>query len=249
MPRSDRSRRVVASHEGVAPVRGFLRTPLRLLRLATRAALLLVLVYTLLAFVLARVPVNRDWRPPEDGVTIYVESSPVHCDLVLPVTAADFDWSRRLPFDRFQRVDDRFGWVAIGWGDRGFYLDTPSWSDLKLSTAFRAVFFLSTSAMHVTYEWRAPEVDESCRAIVLTQAQYRQLVQRLLESFVLDESGRPRRFDHPGYGDFDRFFEARGTYSLVRTCNEWTSSHLRAIGVRSAVWTPFAADVLRSLER
>jgi len=49
----------------------------------------------------------------------------VHCDLVLPASAAGIDWSQRFPRADFAAVDDRFEWIAIGWGDRGFYLEVP----------------------------------------------------------------------------------------------------------------------------
>ena len=47
--------------------------------------------------------------------------------------------------------DSTAEYLAFGWGDKGFYLDTPEWSDLKASTAFKAAFALGNSAMHTTF--------------------------------------------------------------------------------------------------
>ena len=42
-------------------------------------------------------------------------------------------------------------YISIGWGDKGFYLDTPTWAELKLSTALIAGFGLGNAALHITY--------------------------------------------------------------------------------------------------
>ena len=46
---------------------------------------------------------------------------------------------------------DDFLQISIGWGDKGFYLDTPTWAELKLSTALIAGFGLGNAALHITY--------------------------------------------------------------------------------------------------
>jgi uncharacterized protein (TIGR02117 family) len=101
--------------------------------------------------------------------------------------------------------------------------------------------------MHVTYLRYEPTRGERCRRLVLTEQQYRDLTRYVLDSFERDESGNPRLIDHPGYTPQDRFFDARGTYSFVQTCNEWTGAGLRSIGVRTGLWTPFPQDILRQL--
>ena len=223
----------------------------RLLRIAKRlgATLLALLAsYGAAALILPRIPVNdAARRSSERGATVFVESNGVHADFVLPARACGIDWTARLPAEWFEAVDGTFGWIAIGWGDKGFYLETPTWSDLEFGTAFRAAFFLSSAAMHVTWLRDAPLPGPRCRRLDLTEEQYRALAAYVLGSFALDETGRPRRIDHPGYTAHDRFFDATGTYSFIHTCNEWTGAGLRRIGVRTGLWTPFAADVLRHL--
>jgi len=215
-----------------------------------RAALAVVaflVLYGLSAVVLARIPVNSSHRAPTEGMRIYIVSNGVHTDFVVPMRSAVIDWTTQLPPSSFARVDDSFEYLEFGWGDRGFYLETPTWADLKASTAFKACFFLSSSAMHVTC-WRLePRSDATCRRLLVSEEQYRKLVEFLKRSFVCDERGAFRRIDHPGYTPQDAFFEANGTYSFIHTCNEWTGAGLREMGVKTAVWTPFAKDVLRFL--
>ena len=47
-----------------------------------------------------------------------------------------------------------------------------------------------------------------------------------------------------GYGASDVFYEARGSYNLFATCNEWSGARLRKAGVRTGVWTPFAQSIM-----
>lgn len=223
----------------------------RLLRWLARiavGALALLALYGGLALLLPRIPLHADWRNPVSGIPIYVESNGVHTDFVLPARTATLDWSSHLPFAWFEQADETFEYVSIGWGDRGFYLETPGWKDLRLSVAFKAVFFLGTSAMHVTwYRW-PPLPSADCRELRLTPEQYRGLADFILSSFTRDADGRLEPIDHPGYTEHDRFFVANGTYSLIHTCNGWTGAGLDAIGVRTGLWTPFAGDVMRQLD-
>jgi uncharacterized protein (TIGR02117 family) len=222
----------------------------RLLRSALRlflGLLALLGLYGASALLLPRIPLNRSWRNPPAGIPVFVESNGVHTDFVVPVRSATIDWTRHLPFRWFEAVDETFEYLSFGWGDRGFYLETPGWEDLRFGIAFKAVFFLGSSALHVTYERWPPMARDDCRELRLTQDQYRRLCDFLLASFTRDAEGRFEPIDHPGYTPRDRFFVAKGTYSLFHTCNGWTGAGLDAIGVRTGVWTPFARDVMRQL--
>ncbi|MCU0952833.1 MAG: DUF2459 domain-containing protein [Burkholderiaceae bacterium] len=143
---------------------------------AALLALLLAapLAYLLAALVLGLLPVNADWRPtPEErgGVPVYLRTNGVHADLVLPVQAPH-DFTHLFP--RAALIDLArepsllpFNWIAFGWGDRGFYLNTPTWADLDAVTAWRALTAQGPSAMHVEY-LRRPE-DYEVRLLWLSE--------------------------------------------------------------------------------
>lgn len=223
------------------------RSLLRTLKWSAIGLLGLILLYALLAVTLPRITVNSSHRSPKEGVRVFIESNGVHADFIVPVRTSAINWTQHLPVEWFEAVDRSYGYLAFGWGDKGFYLDTPTWSDLEFGTAFKAVFFLGSAAMHVAYVRFEPVPNDRCRLLVLSEDQYRDLTDYLLDSFARDEAGQLLRIDHPGYTPQDRFFDARGRYSLVNTCNEWTGAGLRRIGVRTGLWTPFAPDVLRNL--
>ena len=95
----------------------------------------------------------------------------------------------------------------------------------------------SHTVLHVEHV-PAPATGRAVRAIMLTPAQYRRLA-----AFVRDTLG-PGGKVAGGYGPDDVFYGARGTYSAVATCNEWTGRALRQAGVRVGAWTPFPVTVL-----
>jgi len=184
------------------------------------------------------VPVHAGWRPPTQGVRIYVESNGIHVGLVVPKVAAGIDWRGIAP--GADLADPRYAGydhLAIGWGERAFYLDTATWADLKLRTVLAAARGSDATLMHVEHV-PAPRTGSDTRAILLRPDEY-----RLLAAFVRG-SFAPVRERHRGYGVNDAFYAARGHYSAVRTCNAWTGEALRRAGVRIGRWTPFPVTVL-----
>jgi uncharacterized protein (TIGR02117 family) len=206
-------------------------------------------LYAVLAFGLALIPVNGDFvePPPGEGVEIQLVSNGIHVDYLLPVESAVMDWSQRFPRSTFRSVGEDWRYVLVGWGDRGIYLDTPTWAELKASTALKAIFWPSPTALHVQYLPRAFVESESIRWVRVSEDAYRELCDFIEESFQRDRDGNPLLIPGKGYGAADNFYEGRGHYHAFNTCNSWTVRGLKRIGVPTALWSPFAFGVLRHL--
>ena len=72
------------------------------------------------------------------------------------------------------------------------------------------------------------------------------LVSYLLASGVRDDSGRFVRVEGAtGHGPADAFYESRGRYSPLFTCNTWANAALRRAGAPCCLWTPFPGPILR----
>lgn len=104
---------------------------------------LLIGVYLLSAYTLSHMSTSREIVPDAD-IAIYILTNGVHTDLVVPVRTEQIDWSARIPFSNTTGKDTTAQWLAFGWGDKGFYLETPTWADLKASTAFKAAAIISS---------------------------------------------------------------------------------------------------------
>jgi uncharacterized protein (TIGR02117 family) len=199
-----------------------------------------VLLYLIAALALGAIPVNRDFEQTADGTEISVCSNGVHTDFVLPAVTSEMDWSAPFPASDFARPVGVFDHVGIGWGDFDFYRATPTWADFELGTALHALAGLGPSALHVQYR-RAPGPQENCRKLRLDAAHYRALADAILATRAPGSAVF-------GYGGTDAFYPATGRFSLFKSCNVWVGDRLKAAGLPSAVWTPFAFQVLNALD-
>ncbi len=201
-----------------------------------------VLVYLASAWCLSRISVN-DEATAKSGVTIYILSNGVHTDIVVPVKTELIDWSQSIKFEHTTGKDSTAKFVGFGWGDKGFYLETPTWADLKFSVAFKAAFALSKSAIHATFHHTMQE-GEQCKSIRIDKDEYRQLIDYISGSFQKTETGEPLYIPtNANYGTTDAFYEATGSYSLFHTCNTWANNALKACGQKAALWTPFDTGI------
>jgi uncharacterized protein (TIGR02117 family) len=206
------------------------------------AALSPVLLYLVAAFVGSLIPVNGEWVQPAKGVTIYVVDNGYHTGLILPAAAQGIDLSMIFRPTDLPDPEDAGDYLIFGWGDREFYLNTPTWADLKPQTALAAFIGSKEALLHVDHITR-PEEAYGPRPIRLTDAQYRRLVMTILRATKRGEDGRPVAI--PGYGSRDVFYPAYGRYHVFQTCNNWTRDVLAAAGVRVGLWTPFSGGVMR----
>jgi uncharacterized protein (TIGR02117 family) len=224
--------------------------PRRKLRIALKALALLIglpLFYLLAGTLGSIIPANPGWKQPEQGVTIFVRTNGVHTWLLLPKSAEGIDW--RPLADPAHIRDGRYGaadYLAFGFGNRDFYLNTPNWSDLTVLTTLAAAFGRGPGLMHVEHV-RRPQPNAYQAPLTIRPDEYRKLAARIRESFVLDETGEPVPLTGRGYGPADVFYQARGSYNMGRTCNEWTGEQLRASGIRVGVWTPFSDSIMQRL--
>lgn len=193
-------------------------------------------------------PVNRGYLAPpsDDRVRVFVRSNGVHTDLVLPVLCdeVEVDWRRLFPLRDFWGNAEGAEYVAVGWGNREFYLHTKTWADFKLSTACMALFWPSETVLHVEYLMDVSP-GEQMRPILLTREQYRQLASFVQASVgATNDQGAATIASDISYGSRDRFYEASGRYHLFSTCNQWTGRGLKQAGVPTGIWTPLEPQVL-----
>lgn len=188
------------------------------------------------------------FEPAEDGPRarkIFLLSNPIHTDIALPI---DDDLRATFAFLETDGLPvDLPGarYLSFGWGGRAFYLETPTWSELKLIPALKGLT-ADRSAMHVALTGEIIEGEDAI-ALHITEARYRELLAYIQNSFAANADGTPIHIVGSGYGDYDTFYEAKGTFTALLGCNTWTSAGLRAAGIQTGLWNPLPSLLRVSL--
>lgn len=186
---------------------------------------------------------HRDPLPDQPKVAIYLISNGWHVWLALPARQDNADWSAWLAGagpaadEALGRIGDR-DYIAFGWGDRDFYLNTRRPVDFRPDLALAALLGRGPAAMHVMRVDQPDIESHRVRRIEVDPLQYHALAAYIRAGFAQGPDQRPRQIPEAGFGPDDAFYEAVGRYSPFRTCNEWIGAGLRAAGLPAGRWTP-----------
>ncbi|WP_345719850.1 DUF2459 domain-containing protein [Qipengyuania sphaerica] len=217
----------------------------RLLRIAAwiiGIPALAVILFLLSAWIGSSIPRNSDWTQPERGIEIMVGDNGIHTEIVMPLVSNVKDWRTDFPASDLPAPNRPYTHVAVSWGEREVFLNTPTWGDLDLSTALNAATG-GDGLIHASHYVR-PAPGPSNRPLRLTEAQYAKLVAAIEAQVPSPED----REVYPGYADWDVFYDAPGTYHLANTCNQWTADTLAEAGVKMGSWTPMPGGVMKWIE-
>jgi uncharacterized protein (TIGR02117 family) len=209
--------------------------------------LLLIGLYFLCAEIFSSIIVNKSQNHPKE-IVIYISTNGFHTDIIMPVKTEMVDWSEKIKFSHTKSGDSVQNFVAVGWGNRDFFINIPSWSELDFSIAVRAALGMGPSAMHAEFLKSVWE-DESCLKIELSNSQYVDLVNFIESYFKKDSLGGFINIPTANtYGNNDAFYEAKGRLTAFFTCNTWVNSALKSAGLRSCLWTPFQRGIFKIFE-
>ncbi len=201
---------------------------------------ILMLIYLLSALLLSMISTSPRDISCEEKKYAFIASNGIHLDIILPVESVNTDLLNQL------NPPSWVAYLAFGWGDRKFYIDTPTWNDLRLGTALRALFTNSPSAVHVVWlKGRSSYWTE----VPVCPEQMELLNQYIADTFVTGKQKSLSEIQAAGYSDNDRFYQASGNFSLFQTCNQWVNQGLKTAQVKTAIWSPFDKGVLYQVRR
>ncbi len=201
--------------------------------------LLIPISYIVISLILTYIPVEGEIEEAQKNNTIYLTTNGVHSDVILP---------RKLMIPELlkgQKYHPKEQYFAYGWGEENFFLNTPTWGELKFSTAFRAAFLESSTLMHVT---RYNTKRERWIAVQITEKQLQKLNTYILQTFDENDTGKQLIEGASYTPDRDNFYKAHGNYMFYKTCNSWTNTALKESDMKASLWTPFDFGVLRWYE-
>lgn len=213
-----------------------------------------LLGFALAALIGAFTPTKWFYTQQSDcTVSIYVSNvNNFHAEIIVPVNNQVFDWRKHLDLNRLGKDADRYNYLSFGWGDRQFFMN----SSFDPLTIFDVLFLPGSSVMHV---WGHPEPklkldDFELKQVNLSQAQYLKLTEFINDTFVRKASPVENRsaddrvtYLKQGLYSNSGFYEAKGSYSALRTCNSWTAEALRVADVNTPIWPALASAVMKQI--
>lgn len=206
-------------------------------KIAKRGLLVFALPFVLYALAAIGLSVLPTFSQPidcPDRQTIYVGSNGIHLSIILPRTLLP----ERLP--GLGRLPQQAEFVSFGWGDRQFFLQTPTWEDLSFSIALKAIFWPTEAVLHVNGHERTYA---SWYSLALCPNQVDSLRHYIMDTFQYHGEDNQTVMEYAGYTRTDRFYGAKGQYSLMKTCNNWVNQGLQKAEVPTSLWSPFAFGV------
>ncbi|MBV7266892.1 TIGR02117 family protein [Erythrobacter ani] len=205
------------------------------------AALLIAapLLFFLSAWIGSSIPRNSGWREADQGIEIFIGENGIHTEIAMPVVTEIIDWRGQFPIGDIAAPARAYTHVAVSWGERAFFLQTPTWADLDLGVAATALVG-GEGVLHVAWYVR-PAPSDDFRPVRISREQYAALTREITAQLVPEEG----RAVYSGYSQHDVFYDARGTYHLGNTCNQWTSERLASAGIATGWWTPLPGGVMK----
>lgn len=170
---------------------------------------------------------------------VFITTGGIHLEVVVPVE----DIPDHLFHPSLQ--NDTTTHIAYGWGERNFYLETPTWDDLTLENGAKALLVSSEPLMHVTRHFKP---QDSWIRLELCEEALHSLFQYLEASFRKNDRQAWTEVPSEGYTRHDFFYEANGQYHAINTCNTWLNNALKAANVKTARWSPMTYGILWHLE-
>lgn len=201
--------------------------------------LMVPIIYLLISLVLTAITVNKTEADLNSEKTIFLGTSGIHLDIIIPVSGVEGELVNGLKIK-----DEQY--LAFGWGDENFYLNTPTWGDLTFKTAFNAMFLKGNTLMHVT---RYAEKNPKWTPVPINEKQLLKLNAYILNTFKLDKNGNKIILKNKGYAFNDDFYSAKGSYSIIKTCNSWANTAFKTSGLKSCYWTPFDFGVINKYKK
>lgn len=204
--------------------------------------LLIVGLYFLGVLAGSFISANPDWREPDRGIPIFVETNGVHVSLIVPMAAAGEDISDLVRPEHLADPDLYGTHAMVGWGHRGVYRNARRWGDVRSGDIGSAIIGSDDTTLHI-YHLIDPRPAPYRKRFLVSPWQYRSIIASIKASFRLTAGGQSKAY--PAYGPNNLFYDSKGHYSAYATCNEWTGAALRKAGVRMGIWTPMPGGVMR----
>lgn len=181
------------------------------------------------------------------AITIYVYNSGIHTDLIIPVQNQFWDWQDKIDLKSLAAESKSIKYLAFGFGDRSYFLETYQGQSAKFATTFQALFLPTPPAIRVLLYRDVPQIMPEIKCVKVSNSNYLKLVDFINDSFEIDTQNQKIIIEKIPENQ-GGFYEARGTYSILRGCNDWTAEALRIAEIKTPLWSSLASSIMWHLK-
>ena len=210
-----------------------------------------ILIFLTCAFIFSRITIEGN-KEKNSIHSVFLMKSGIHVDFLLPISNEFKDWQEEFSISNTRSKDSTYKKIAIGWGSKDFYMNTPTWDDLTLKIFLISNFGLGSSAIQVKYYTDTLPKDSKITSLKLSNNQYKKLV-KYIETSLKRSKTNNSSFILPKnpkvLTENNSFYDAKQTYSLLLTCNTWINNGLKASGQKACLWTPDAGGIFYQHEK
>ncbi len=183
-----------------------------------------------------------DLNSLNNSIPIYIYNTGIHTDILVPAKTKTWDWQEHLNIKLITNPSVSINYLAFGFGDRAYFLETYTGRLLPIVTSLKALFLPTPSAMRVLAYQNIPQQYE-IKCVIISQSNYLMLMEFINNSFQFDAQGnRISLTIDPNYRV--GFYGAKGSYSILRACNDWTAKALRLAGVKTPLWSGLSSSIM-----
>ncbi|MFB2934147.1 DUF2459 domain-containing protein [Aerosakkonemataceae cyanobacterium BLCC-F154] len=203
---------------------------------------------TLLAIGYFTPVINCNITQEKCNFSVCIINDGMHTNIVLPVSNEIVDWREFINIsDIGKDTSANYKYLTFGWGDRDFYIQTPTLAELNLVTAIKALFLPTPSTILVQGFAEIPR-NREVKCVKVTRKDYLELTQFIQNTFQLNPQNQPIRIAN-GHLSSSGFYAANGNYSILKTCNDWTAEALRKASVDTPLWAGLSSAVMLHFSR
>jgi uncharacterized protein (TIGR02117 family) len=179
----------------------------------------LFLFYLLLCLTLPLIKIGKKNKEKEE-VEIYIVKDFIHSDFVF----------------KSEDIKDIFKsnekYLKIGWGDRKIFLETKSWSELKVENFLKAFFGLTKTVLRAE---DLKELPEKYKTLKISKKQL-----EILKKYIKNSHTNIKIEKKEDYYQFGSYYESKLYYNCLATCNNWTNTGMKKMKISNRIWCPIS---------
>lgn len=185
-------------------------------------------IYIFVSFLFPIIKVNKNIKHENQELEIFLIGDEIHTDIVIPKKYFQYE------FDGFDFCVKEKKYIAYGWGDKGFYIETRMWKNLHPKTLFKAMFGLNSVVIKISHINLIDVSHKKIKKININKKQF-----DILMTYIFDNFSDFSPIENARYTEFDNFYLAKGKYGLFNTCNNWVNKALKKMQIKTSIWTSF----------